>query len=50
MPARLLAPYENSRERRQLALTKQSENELVDAEARAVEPWSKILDELNLQP
>ena len=50
VPARLLAPYENSRERRQLALTKQSENELVDAEARAVEPWSKILDELNLQP
>jgi hypothetical protein len=50
VPARLLAPYENSRERSQLALTKQSENELVEAEARAVEPWSKILDALNLQP
>jgi hypothetical protein len=50
VPARLLAPYENSRERGQLALTKQSENELVEAEARAVEPWSKILDALDLQP
>jgi len=50
VPERLLAPYENSRERGQLALTKQSENELVEAEARAVEPWSKILDALNLQP
>jgi hypothetical protein len=50
VPARLLAPYENARERAQLALTKQSENELVEAEARAVEPWSKILDALNLQP
>ncbi|HEY5343394.1 MAG TPA: hypothetical protein VIJ66_07010 [Solirubrobacteraceae bacterium] len=50
VPARLLAPYESSRERGQLALTKQSENELVEAEARAVEPWSKILDALNLQP
>jgi hypothetical protein len=28
----------------------QFENELVDAEARAVEPWSKILDALALQP
>jgi hypothetical protein len=50
VPARLLAPYENARERGQLALTKQSENELVDAEARAVKPWSKILDALDLQP
>ena len=50
VPARLLAPYENARERSQLALTKQSENELVEAEARAVEPWSKILDALDLQP
>ena len=50
VPARLLAPYENARERAQLALTKQSENELVEAEARAVEPWSKILDALDLQP
>lgn len=50
VPARLLAPYENARERGQLALTKQSENELVEAEARAVEPWSKILDALDLQP
>lgn len=50
VPARLLAPYESSHERGQLALTKQSENELVEAEARAVEPWSKILDALDLQP
>jgi hypothetical protein len=50
VPARLLAPYENARERSRLALTKQSENELVEAEARAVEPWSKILDALDLQP
>ena len=50
VPAHLLAPYENARERSQLALTKQSENELVEAEARAVEPWSKILDALDLQP
>jgi hypothetical protein len=50
VPAHLLAPYENARERGQLALTKQSENELVEAEARAVEPWSKILDALDLQP
>jgi hypothetical protein len=50
VPAHLLAPFENSRERAQLALTKQSENELVEAEARAVEPWTKILDGLDLQP
>jgi hypothetical protein len=50
VPAHLLAPYENAHERSQLALTKQSENELVEAEARAVEPWSKILDALDLQP
>jgi hypothetical protein len=50
VPARLLAPYENARERGQLALTKQSESELVDAEARAAEPWSKILGALDLQP
>ncbi|MGH2902149.1 MAG: hypothetical protein ACRDK7_00925 [Solirubrobacteraceae bacterium] len=50
VPARLLAPYENRRQRGQLALTKQSESELVDAEARAVGPWSKILDALDLQP
>jgi hypothetical protein len=50
VPAHLLAPYERSGERRVLRLTKQFENELVDAEARAVEPWSKILDALALQP
>jgi hypothetical protein len=50
VPARLLAPSENASERGLLAVTKQSENELVEAEARAVEPWSKILDALNLQP
>jgi hypothetical protein len=50
VPARLLAPYENPREHGVLALTKQCERELVEAEARAVEPWSKILDALNLQP
>lgn len=50
VPARLLAPSENAHEHAQLSLTKQSENELVEAEARAVEPWSKILDALDLQP
>lgn len=50
VPARLLAPYENPRERGVLALTRQFESELVDAEARAVKPWSKILDALDLQP
>lgn len=50
VPARLLAPYEHSAERALLRRTTQFENELVDAEARAVEPWSKILDALKLQP
>jgi hypothetical protein len=50
VPARLLAPYEHSTERPVLRRTTQFEYELVDAEARAVEPWSKILDALNLQP
>lgn len=50
VPARLLAPYEDRGGRVTLQHTKQFENELVDAEARAVEPWSKILDELELQP
>jgi len=50
VPARLLAPYESPREHGVLALTRQCERELVEAEARAVEPWSKILDTLNLQP
>jgi hypothetical protein len=50
VPARLLAPYEDHGERVILGHTTQFENELVDAEARAVEPWSKILDALALQP
>lgn len=50
VPAHLLAPYEDRAERVKLQHTAQFENELVDAEARAVEPWSKILDALNLQP
>jgi hypothetical protein len=50
VPARLLAPYEDRAERVILQHTAQFENELVDAEARAVEPWSKILDALDLQP
>jgi hypothetical protein len=50
VPARLLAPYENGRERVTLRKTTQSEKELEDAEARAVEPWSKILNALDLQP
>jgi hypothetical protein len=50
VPARLLARYEDRGERTLLARTRQFESELVDAEARAVEPWSKILDELDLQP
>jgi hypothetical protein len=50
VPAKLLAPYEDRGERVTLQHTSQFENELVDAEARAVEPWSKILDGLELQP
>ena len=50
VPARLLAPYEDRSERVVLQHTHQFEQELVDAEARAVEPWAKILDELDLQP
>jgi hypothetical protein len=50
VPARLLDPYEDRGERILLGRTRQFESELVDAEARAVEPWSKILDELDLQP
>ena len=50
VPAHLLAPYEDRAERVTLQHTAQFENELVDAEARAVEPWSKILDALDLQP
>ena len=50
VPAHLLTPYEDRAERVTLQRTAQFENELVDAEARAVEPWSKILDALNLQP
>jgi hypothetical protein len=50
VPARLLAPYEDRAERVTLQHTAKSESELVDAEARAVEPWSKILDSLDLQP
>ena len=50
VPAALLAPYEDHGERVVLQRTHQFEEELVDGEARAVEPWSKILDELDLQP
>jgi hypothetical protein len=50
VPAHLLAPYEDSHERGVLALTRQFESELVDAEARAVAQWSKILNALDLQP
>jgi hypothetical protein len=50
VPARLLTPYENPVEHATLERTTRFENELVDAEARAVEPWSKILDALDLQP
>jgi hypothetical protein len=50
VPAALLAPYEDRGERTLLGRTRQFEEELVDAEARAVEPWGKILDALDLQP
>jgi hypothetical protein len=50
VPARLLAPYESSTERAVLRRTTRFEQELVDAEARAVEPWSKILNALDLNP
>lgn len=50
VPARLLAPYEHPAERAVLQRTTRFEQDLLDAEARAVEPWSKILDALDLQP
>ncbi|MGO9822550.1 MAG: hypothetical protein ACLPTJ_18115 [Solirubrobacteraceae bacterium] len=50
IPTHLLAPYEDSHEREVLTLTRQFESELVDAEARAVAQWSKILNALDLQP
>jgi len=50
IPTHLLAPYEDSHEREVLTLTRQFESELVDAEARAVAQWSKILNALELQP
>ena len=50
VPTHLLAPYEDSHEREVLTLTRQFESELVDAEARAVAQWSKILNALELQP
>jgi hypothetical protein len=50
VPARLLAPYESAGERATLRRTTRFEEELVEAEARAVEPWGKILNALDLQP
>ena len=40
VPARLLAPYEDHSEQAVLQHAHQFEQELVDAEARAVEPWA----------
>jgi hypothetical protein len=50
VPVRLLAPYESQHERATLRRTTRFEQELVDAEANAVEPWAKILNALDLQP
>jgi hypothetical protein len=49
LPARLPA-YETARERGALSRTKAIEVQITDAEARAVEQWGDIMNELGLQP
>jgi hypothetical protein len=50
VPARLLAPYERPSETATLDRTKRLEDQLTEAEARAVESWGKILEALALNP
>lgn len=45
-----LKPYESTEERGVLARSSALEVELTDGEARAVESWGKIMNELELQP
>jgi hypothetical protein len=49
LPARLSA-YETAQERSALARIKAIEVQITDAEARAVEQWGEIMNELGLQP
>jgi hypothetical protein len=49
LPARLSA-YETAQERGALARIKAIEVQITDAEARAVEQWGEIMNELGLQP
>jgi hypothetical protein len=49
LPARLSA-YESAQERGALARTQAIEVQITDAEARAVETWGKIMNELGLEP
>jgi hypothetical protein len=49
LPARLAA-YETAGERSELARTGAIEVQITDAEARAVETWGKIMNELGLEP
>jgi hypothetical protein len=50
LPALLLAPYARPQERGILRRTSQLEVQLGDAEARAVETYSQIMDALHLNP
>ncbi len=45
-----LSPYESSAQKGLIARSHTIESQLSEAEARAVEKWSSIMDELNLQP
>jgi hypothetical protein len=47
---RSLRPYESAAEKSELASSNSLEVELTDGEARAVESWGKIMNELELQP
>jgi hypothetical protein len=50
VPLRLLAPYESAREALLLHRTKNLEAPLAEAEADAVEDYTRILDSLELKP
>jgi hypothetical protein len=49
LPGRLAA-YETAQERGALARTRAIEVQITDAEARAVESWGKIMNELGVEP
>jgi hypothetical protein len=50
VPTRLFEPYERSSERAIIARTKRLEDQLTEAEARAVALWGKALEALALNP